>query len=260
MLNFISLAWAICKQDWQERFAGSMLGALWIFIWPLVQLAMYLLIFGKLMGARLGASHVSGTWAYGLYIASGLICWTCFANALTRGARSFTDKRGIIVKVKVNLAIFPAAACLGELIPFAAGLCLLIPLAFLTGWRPDIIWLSLAILAICLILMLSFGLGLLFACFAAFARDINEAVPLALQLAFWFTPIVYTMSILPGWLAGLLWINPMTGITGIFQQCFTLGGDPHWGAIVWSAVASLGSLALGLSAWRHFNKDIRDAL
>lgn len=264
MLNFLALVWAVCKQDWQERLAGSLLGSLWIFIWPLVQLAVYILIFGQLMGGRLGSSgmesSMSGSHAYGLYIASGLLCWTCFASSLLRGARSLVDKRGIIVKVRINLAVFPASACLGELIPFAAAFLLLVLAALGLGWRPQTFWLLMGLLSLCLLIILAFGLGLFFACLSAFARDINEAVPLALQLAFWFTPVVYIPTILPAWLAKLLWLNPMTCLTGIFQQCFVLGGEPHWGAILYTSLFSLAALALGLATWRRFNKDIRDVL
>ena len=59
----------ITKRDFKERFAGSVLGVLWVIIWPLVNLFIYIVIFGKLMGARLpGTSDVN---AYGIYLYFG---------------------------------------------------------------------------------------------------------------------------------------------------------------------------------------------
>lgn len=258
MLNFLRLAARICIEDLHTRFAGSVLGSFWVFIWPIVQLFIYIIIFGKIMGARLGMS--GNVHAYGLYIAAGLLSWTCFAASLNRACRSFVDKRGIIAKVQVNLAVFAAAACLGELIPFAAGFCLLCLADLLTGWQPQWRWLLLLPVAIYAQTILACGLGLFFACFAVFWRDVCEACAITLQMAFWFTPIVYLPSILPAWLAQILWINPMTSIVQIFQQCFVLGGNIHWLPILYSLLFAHASLALGLISLRHFRKDLRDAL
>lgn len=258
MIKFLALAWTLACQDIQDRFAGAMLGSIWLFIWPLVQLFIYIIIFGKLMGARLGI--VSHSFAYGFYIAAGLLCWTFFANALSRAARSLVDRRNIIRKVRVNLAVFPAAACMGELLPFVAGFILLFLADLAIGWLPSPAWLALTFLALYTAAILAYGLGLFFACLAAFARDICEAVGIALQMAFWFTPIVYLPSILPNWLAQILWINPVAALVSVFQQCFVLGGVIHWPQICYAFVFAHLALALGLFALRHWQKDLRDVL
>lgn len=258
MLNFWRMAWAICRQDLQERFAGSALGGAWIFIWPLVQLFIYIVIFGRLMGARLGMA--GEVYAYGFYIASGLLAWTCFAGALGRCVRCFLDKRHIINKVPVNLAIFPAAACLAELVPFAAGLVLLLAADLSTGWRPSLQWCLLLAPALYCLLSLAFGLGLFLGCVAVFIRDAAEAAAIALQMAFWFTPIVYLQSILPDWLAAIIWLNPMVGIVRIFQQCFVLGGSPDWGIFFYSFMISQAALMLGFYTLKAWRKDMLDAL
>lgn len=258
MLKFLSLVFSLCHQDLQERFAGSMLGSLWVFIWPLVQLFIYIIIFGKLMGARLGI--VSQEYAYGFYIAAGLLSWTCFASSLARGSRSLIDKRNIMRKVRVNPAVFPAVACLAELIPFGAGFCLLFVADLLAGWRPEPLWLAMCAVALYAQIALAYGLGLFFGCMAVFAKDISEAVAICLQMAFWFTPIVYLPSILPEWLANILWINPMSAITGIFQQCFVLGGVIAWPVVIYALLIGQLALALGLWTLSHWRKDILDVL
>lgn len=258
MLKFAALTAALCRQDLQERFAGSALGAAWVFIWPLVQLFIYIVIFGKLMGARLGMDHRA--FSYGFYIAAGLLSWTYFAASLTRAARSFIDRASIIRKVNVELAVFPAAICLSEMLPFAAGLGLLLLADLLAGWLPSPFWGLMLTGAFYCQTVLAFGLGLLLACAAVFARDVAEATAICLQMAFWFTPIVYLPSILPQWLGQILWINPMCAITGIFQNFFILNGQPDWPGICYAAAASHLALGLGLLALRRLRKDILDVV
>ncbi len=258
LTKFFLLAASLCKQDIQERFAGSLLGSLWVFIWPLVQLFIYIVIFGKMMGGRFsGGAQV---YSYGIYVAAGLLSWTCFANTLQRTSRVFVDKRQIIGKVTVDLRVFPLFICMAELIPFAAGALLLTLADLAYGWTPSLTLLAWVLFAVYCQQILAMGLGLFFACCAVFVRDIMEAVSIALQMTFWFTPIVYLPSILPDWVRNTLFINPMMHITGIFQQYFVFGNNVAWSSIFYAAVAAHAALALGLYTLNALQKDVRDAL
>ena len=96
----------ITKRDFAERFAGSVLGSLWAIIWPIVNLFIYIIIFGKIMGARLpGTSEMN---AYGIYLAAGLIPWTAFAATISRSTSAFIDKKHIITKINTSL---PSLLC-----------------------------------------------------------------------------------------------------------------------------------------------------
>lgn len=256
--DFFLLAASLCKQDLQERFAGALLGSLWIFIWPLVQLFIYLVIFGKLMGGRFGGD--GQLYSYGIYVASGLLAWSCFAATLQRTARAFTDKRQIISKVVVDLRVFPLAICMAELLPLALGALLLTMADLFSGWRPDAALLGWACLALYCQQLLAMGLGLFFACCAVFVRDTTEAVTIALQVAFWFTPIVYLPSILPEWVRTALQINPMTHVVGIFQQCFVFGQGISAGAVLYLLLTAHAAAGLGLYTLHRLHKDIRDVL
>lgn len=248
----------ICHQDLQERFAGSLLGTTWVLVWPAIQLCIYLLIFGKLMGARLGTGD--HPYSYGFYIAAGLVSWTFFSSSVTRCTRCLIDKSGIIRKVRVDLGILPAAACATELLPFGAGLILLAIADIFTGWLPGAGALALLAAAIYTQAILAYGLGAFFASATVFIRDTSEIVNVCLQMGFWFTPIVYMPSILPEWLGNILWLNPMTAITGIFQHCFIGTQLPELIPMIYTLVLAHCALGIGLWTLHAWRKDILDVL
>lgn len=210
------------------------------------------------MGARLGMEGHSQS--YGIYVASGLLAWTCFANTLQGCAHVFRNKRNIIGKVNVDLRIFPLAVCLGELIPFFAGLALMCLADLFFAWSPSPGLFILLFLAFWCQQALAVGLGAFFGCCAVFARDVLEIVAIGLQIGFWFTPIVYLPSILPDWLCPFIWINPMTCVTEIFQQCFVFGNYPPWKHTLYLLLISHMALCLGIFALHKWQKDIRDVL
>ena len=57
------LIWKLAKNDFRKRYAGSYLGAVWALAQPVVTVAMYYIVFDKLMGgtgrgAEIGRAHV----------------------------------------------------------------------------------------------------------------------------------------------------------------------------------------------------------
>ncbi len=203
----ISFLLELTKRDFSERFAGSALGAVWAFIWPAVQLFVYIVIFGKLIGGKLPGKDQ--TFAYGIYVASGLIPWTSFQNVIIRSSGIFLEKRHIISKVKVSLHSFPIFIVLSESILFLFSFLILTAFLKLSGQSFSLKKFLLIPFIYYLQQILAFSLGLLFATFTVFLRDLKQAVDIGLQLWFWFTPVVYPESILPLWLKNMIRLNPM---------------------------------------------------
>lgn len=251
-------AFVLCRQDINERFAGSLLGATWIFIWPMVQLAIYIIIFGKMMGGRF--SGEAQVYSYGVYVASGLITWTCFANTLQRTSRILMEKRQIIAKVNVPLTVFPLFICLAELVPFTLSVVVLALVDALSGWWPDATLLLYALLAIYCQQVLAVGVGLVGAICAVFIRDVTEILSIVLQVGFWFTPIVYVVSILPEWVQSALVLNPLYHVTSVLQNCFIFGRTPGISGLLYVFVFSHAALVFGLWLMKKLEKDIRDVL
>lgn len=251
-------AFVLCCQDMRERFAGSLLGAAWVFIWPMVQLFIYIIIFGKMMGGRF--SGEAQVYSYGVYVAAGLITWTCFANTLQRTSKIFMEKRQIIAKVNVPLTVFPLFICLAELIPFILSIVLLTVVDVFSGWRPETSLLFWALLAVYCQQLLAIGVGLFCAACTVFIHDVAEMLAILLQIGFWFTPVVYVVSILPEWVQSLLVVNPMYHVTSIVQNCFVFGRSPEWSGVIYIVILSHAACLFALWFIKLVEKGIRDVL
>ena len=71
-----------------------------------------------------------------------------------------------------------------------------------------------------MVTVLAFGLALLLSAVTVFLRDVAHFIGVFLQLWFWGTPIIYSLSFLadrPA-LVRLLELNPMTGIVVVVPQ------------------------------------------
>jgi lipopolysaccharide transport system permease protein len=251
------LIWDLTKRDFSERFAGSILGAIWAFIWPLVNLFIYIVIFGKFMGGRLPGS--SDVYAYSIYLSVGLIPWTSFAGSISRSATVFLDKRNIISKIDVSLPSLLIYINLSETITFIITNVFLFAFLLLTDYEFSIKLLLFPFIFF-LQQILAFGLGLLSATLTVFLRDLKEVVGIILQLWFWFTPIVYVSNILPDFVRGILVFSPAFVITESYQRIFVFNDYPSmFSLLVLTAIAHFvlfGAYVL----FGALEKDVRDFL
>ena len=252
-----SLIWDLTKRDFSERFAGSALGSTWAFIWPLVNLFIYIVIFGKIMGGRLPGS--SDIYSYSIYLSVGLIPWTSFANSITRSSSIFLDKKNIISKIDISLPSLLLFINLSEAITFAISSIFLFGFLLATGYEFSTKLLLFPFLFY-LQQVLAFGLGLLSATFIVFLRDLKEVVGITLQLWFWFTPIVYVTDILPDLVKKVLIFNPAYTIIESYHRIFVYNDFPSVNSLIILIVITHIILFSSYAIFRFLEKDVRDFL
>ena len=63
----LTLFWQLLRRDIQERYTGTVLGAAWLVIQPLLMLLVYALVFGEVLQLRFGEHHTDGQFAAYLF-------------------------------------------------------------------------------------------------------------------------------------------------------------------------------------------------
>ena len=102
------LIWKLAKNDFKKRYAGSYMGAVWALAQPVVTVAMYYIVFDKLMGNQV--SRGSGDIPYVLFLTAGLVPWFYFNEALNGGTNAMLEYNYLVKKV-----VYPAAAYIAEI-------------------------------------------------------------------------------------------------------------------------------------------------
>lgn len=248
----------LTRRDFTERYAGSVLGVFWMFLWPLVMIAIYTLVFSRIMGAKLPG--ISSIYSYSIYLIAGILPWTAFANTVSRASTVFVDKRHLISKIRIFLPRLPVYVVLSETVTFAVSMAFYIIFLLVAGME---ITLS-AILFVPFVFIVqqifAYALGFFFATLNVFLRDLRELVGIFIQLWFWFTPIVYMKTMLPEFAQKLLLINPAALFIGAYQDIFFYGRLPNFNHLL--VLTLLGHLLLALAyiVFKKLEKDVRDFL
>lgn len=245
------------KNDLRSRFARSRLGALWMILQPLAQVAIYSLVLSRIMAAKLPG--IESRYAYVIYLMAGMVAWSLFAEVVSRTVTMFVDNGNLMKKIafpRVCLPIVIAGSCLVNnllLLLTAAGVFALI------GHPPDLAMLWLPLLII-INLAFALGLGLILGVLNVFVRDVAQVMTAVLQLLFWLTPIVYMPSIIPENLRSLLQFNPMVHVVTAFQDVLLYGRSPDLTGLAVIAGAAAILLLCSLALFRRAAPEMVDVL
>jgi lipopolysaccharide transport system permease protein len=234
---FYFFAW----RDFKLRFKQTLLGIAWTVLQPLVSVVVFTVIFSRIIGVQ----SPSGV-PYAIFAYTGLIFWNYFASALARSAESIADSQAIISKVYFPRVIVPIASTLSALIDFVISLGVLTGVAVYYRFAPGFVGLLLIVPLLALSFLAGAGTGMLFAALGSRYRDARRALPFLVQTAFFFTPVIYPITLIPQKYQWLIYLNPMAGVISVARATLLHQGTVNFGQLAISIATSLALAVVGL--------------
>lgn len=245
------------RRELAARYAGAALGTLWHFIQPLAQILIFTFVFSEVMRARLPGT--SDALAYGIYVCAGLLPWQLFAEIVSRGTSMFVDNAAFLKKSAFPRICLPLIVAGTAVVHFVVNIGVFLLVLALVGRFPGAAVLALVPLVLLLVLLAS-SLGLLAGTLNVFLRDVVHMVAVMLQFAFWLTPIVWALAIVPERFQPWLALNPLSGVMHGFQSVFLERQVPEPHLFVPAALVALVAAAAALVYFRHFSGELADEL
>ncbi|MBI4575848.1 MAG: ABC transporter permease [Planctomycetes bacterium] len=240
------------------RYSGSVLGVYWNFLNPLVQIALYYVVFSRLMWLKVPGT-VDPRFAFPLYLCAGVLAWLAFTETLGRCTTAFVANARYLRVLPVPEQVFVAQEALASTLGLAISMSLLALATLVVRGGLGLAWVQVPLILV-LFQGFAFGLGLALGVLNVFIRDLGQMIHLVLMVWFWATPIAYVETMLPGRVRQLLTWNPAWVYITSLQRIVV--------ADEWATPATLGlCLALALGACtggylvlRGLRHEIRDVL
>jgi ABC-2 type transport system permease protein len=252
----------LVRRDLKVRHRGTFLGMLWSLTTPLLFVGLYWFIFTFIFqaGNIPEATRADGTVVpFALYFFGGLVIWNLFATAVGGSTGSVIGSGYLLGKVYFPRAILPLSTVLSSVVTFGFELSVLVVATLLFAGLPSfqLLWLPLILVVVTL---LSFGLALILSALTVFLRDVAHFIGVFLQLWFWGTPIIYSLSLMakrPGLLT-LLKLNPMTGIVVSFRNVVLLNRAPDFKLLGYDLAVGLVGLVIGTKVFGHWQRQFAE--
>jgi len=245
-------------RDHKARYVGSSMGFFWSVIFPLLNLAVYFIVFRLIMEVRFGdkmSPEASAMW-----MLAGITVWTAFAETISRSTNSLVENGNLIQKVVFPSEILPAFLTVSSLINMLIGIPLVllgvgffilkgdtagfveVETASLAAFDGQIIdpgedrTLRWGISMICLPLLMlaqgvfTLGLGYFLSTLNLFLRDTYHLVGVLVTFWMFGTPIFYPVQLVEqargGQFAFILDVNPMHWLIESYREVLLFGGWP----------------------------------
>ena len=208
------LIWKLAKNDFRKRYAGSSMGALWALAQPVVTVAMYYIVFDKLMGG--GGRGVEDV-PFVLFLTAGLVPWFYFNEALNNGTNALREYDYLVKKVVFKISILPIIKVIAATFIHVFFVAVLLIVAALYGYYPTVYTTQILYYSACLFV---FVLALCYATCAVvvFFKDLTQIIGIALQIGIWATPILWNIDSAPGEWVVVLKLNPLVYIVNGYRS------------------------------------------
>jgi lipopolysaccharide transport system permease protein len=245
------------RNDLISRFARSKLGGLWVIINPLSQVLIYALILSNILAAKLPG--IDNKYAYAIYLMAGLLAWNLFSEIISRCLNLFIEQGNLMKKMcfpRITLPTIVMGACgLNNVLLFIS----MLGIFALLGHTFSAVMLWLIPLTL-IVMVLALGIGLIIGVMNVFLRDIGQAIPIILQVWFWFTPIVYPENIIPESYRHLLSLNPMYPITSAYHQVLVYNNAPQLDSLIVISAIACALALLSFFLFRRASAEMMDVL
>ena len=208
----------LVDKEIQVRYRGSVLGILWSYIKPGVQFLVFYIAMGLFLGLERGMHN------YAVYLFSGMIAINFFSEGFGNGARAMVVNSALIRKIYLPRELFSLSTVWVALVHFVPQIVVMLLACFAVGWHPSLLAFESILAGMLIVMLLSYGLGLMFGVAYVFFRDSEIIVDMLLKVATWFSPVLYSWTMvrdtLYPWVFNVFMINPLTVAVELFHYGF----------------------------------------
>ena len=238
-------------RDVKIRYKQTVLGVAWAVLQPLLMMMVFTVLFQRL--GKIPTGDVPGP----VFYYAALLPWTFFASGLMNAGNSLITNTDLLTKVYFPRPIIPAATVLAGLVDLAIASALLLFLLPYYGLLPDLELLAWPI-AIGLLMALTLGGGMLVAAINVVYRDVKYALPFAIQLMMFVSPVIWSTETIPERFQ-LLWkLNPLSGIIEASRAALVPGKAVDWGHLGIAALVTACIVAAGITYFGRVERRFAD--
>ena len=249
--TYRELLYFLTWRDLKVRYKQTVLGVSWAVLVPLIMMVVFTLFFR-------GRVNSEGL-AYPVFVYTGLVVWTLFANSVNLSSASLVSGSNLITKVyfpRMLVALAPVGAAIFD---FGLAFLVLIPLMAYYGVAPEWSHVPAVVPLLALLLVAASGVGLLFSALMVRYRDLRYALPPLMQIWLFFSAVI----VVPHWdnpWQTIYALNPMVGVVEGFRWAVADGPAPPGATMAVSTVSALVLLAAGILYFRRTEDTFADVV
>ncbi|MGH8976953.1 MAG: ABC transporter permease [Acidimicrobiia bacterium] len=232
----------LVERQLRLRAKRSVFGVVWPIIAPLLLLALYTFVFGRVFDVALDD--------YPVFLFAGLLPWSFLVQSVHDGLQSISFEPDLVRRAPFPYVFLPLARVIVMAIPFLVLLLGFVVFSAATS-RLQLEQLPLLVIPVVSVLLIVATLTTLLALVDVFNRDIRYVLNNIITVWFFLAPIVYTKRMTEEHLQWLQWADPMAWVIKQFQDLLYWGEPFSLASAVFVPLAALCIFCAGLVVFRR---------
>lgn len=246
LYNYREMIASLIKRDLRGKYKASMLGFLWTFLIPLLQLAIYTFVFSTILR--------SGIENFYIFLIVGLFPWNFFSASATSGASCVVSQENLIKKIYFPRLVLPVSFVTSSFINMLLTFIVVFGVLIFSGYGLNGAALCYLPLVMVIEYILALGLCMLTSALTVFFRDLEYIMGIILMAWIYLTPVFYEIEIVPEKYRVIFGVNPMTPVITAYQQILYKKQVPEVTNLLHAAVLGLAVLVLGYVVFENIQK------
>ncbi len=243
---------SLVRKDLRGRYKGSVLGFMWTFINPLLQLLVYTLVFSVIMK--------NGIEKYYIYLFVGLVPWIFFSTSVTSGASSVMMNKEMVKKIYFPREVMPISCVTSNFVNMLYSFIVIFVVLLVSGVGVNPIALLCLIPVMLVEYILCLGFALLSAGLTVYFRDLEYVLGIVTMAWMYVTPVLYDESMVPEKFRTLLYLNPMTPIILAYRDILYYKQVPEMSTLLQALVVGVVFLVIGYIVFRKLQKGFAEEM
>ncbi len=243
---------SMVKRDLVGRYKKSVLGFLWSFIDPLIQLLIYTFLFTVIMPTGIPYFHIC------LFVA--LVPWLFVSSCLTGGCMCVVGQQDMLKKIYFPREVLPVAFVTSQFVNMVLSFVIVFFMLIITGYGINI----LAVLFLPLIMLMEYilvlGLTFLTSAITVFFRDMQQILAALSLLLMYASPIIYTLDFVPMKYRIFYMLNPITRVLVAYRDILYYKQIPEFTNIILGFIESIFVFGIGVLVFKRLNKHFAEEL
>lgn len=182
------LAFSLGKNDFKNRFASTSLGSIWGFTQPFIFMITYVIVFQYIL-----KSGSAGSDPYVVWFLPGMAMWQCINDTIMNASNSIRTYSYLVKKVVFPVDIIPMISIIASSFVGIFLFIVAIVVGCIFKYIPNFV-------QVIYIIISAYAFMISFTRFTSavttLVPDFAQLLGVMMQLFFWFTPVVWSMSML----------------------------------------------------------------
>lgn len=244
--KYSNLIKELVYRDIAKKYRRSIFGVLWSMLNPLMMMIITAMVFSNLFRFEIQN--------FALYLLSGQIIFTFYAEATNFAMASIVDNGSLIRKVYLPKYLFPLSRVVSSGVNLLFSIPALLLIMMFTGAEISF-RLFFSFIPLILLFIFSLGIGLILSAVAVFFRDLFHLYGVMLTALNYATPIFYPASIIPVEYQSLIQLNPLTHYLDLFRKIVYSNSYIGIEDLLLCSTISFLSLGIGILIFKKLQKD-----